>query len=237
MDKVVVRVEGVSKTIKKQRIVSDISFTLNQGGILALCGGNGAGKSTVLRMLAGILPPTSGSIIVNGVSHEQKTLLYSRQLGYMPDDFQFQPGFTAQETISFWAALRKVPKERAKEVFALVGLENAAEKRVGSFSKGMRQRLLLAQAILAKPPLLLMDEPTNGLDPFWTREFIRLLDQVRQDGSTVIFSTHQLEVAGEAAEQVMFLNQGRVVGKGDVRSFRDRYPSLHEAFHASLGLE
>ncbi|GIO31225.1 MULTISPECIES: ABC transporter ATP-binding protein [Paenibacillus] len=237
MDDVIVQVQGLSKSIKKQPIVSDISFSLKKGGILALCGGNGAGKSTVLRMLAGILQPTAGSVSVNGISREHNRRLYAEQIGYMPDDFQFQPGFAARETLLFWASLRKVSKERVEEVLAMVGLEAAGKKRVGSFSKGMRQRLLLAQALLAKPPALLMDEPTNGLDPFWTREFVRLLKQIRQDGGTMIFSTHQLEVAEELADHVVFLHRGRVAGEGSVRFFRDRHRSLHDAFHASLGLE
>ncbi|MFU1792989.1 heme ABC exporter ATP-binding protein CcmA [Paenibacillus azoreducens] len=237
MDKAVVVVEGVSKRIKRQNIVEEISFSLNQGNILALCGGNGAGKSTLLRMITGMMQPTAGRITVNDLEWKKNRKLYAEQIGYMPDDFQFQHGLTAEETLSFWAALRKVPQERISELLEMVGLEHEKRKKVSSFSKGMRQRLLLAQALLVKPVLLMMDEPTNGLDPFWNRELIKLMKQVRQEGSAVIFSTHQLEAAETAADQVLFLNHGRNVGAGTVEFFQNRYGSLHAAFNDSLGLD
>ncbi|MCJ8012473.1 ABC transporter ATP-binding protein [Paenibacillus sp. KQZ6P-2] len=237
MDEPIVRVEGLSKQIKQQSIVSDISFSLSKGSILALCGGNGAGKSTVLRMLAGIMQPTTGETIVNNIRWKHNRRLYCQQIGYMPDDYAFNHGLTAEETMSFWASLRKVHKKRVGEVLAMVGLENVRKKRVTTFSKGMRQRVMMAQAMLAKPLLLIMDEPTNGLDPFWTREFIKLLKQLKQDGSTIVFSTHQLEAAENAADTVIFLNHGRNVGEGSVDSFLDRYENLYAAFNDCLGLE
>ncbi|MED5018042.1 ABC transporter ATP-binding protein [Paenibacillus chibensis] len=237
MDKVRVSVTGVSKTIKNQAVVSDISFALSEGSILACCGGNGAGKSTLLRMLAGITRPSSGEIAVNGMRWSENRIAYARQIGYMPDDYLFHHGLTAREMLSFWAALRKVPKSRVSEVLSRVGLEEQANKKVDTFSKGMRQRVLFAQALIGQPVLLLMDEPTNGLDPFWTQEFVKQLKQLREEGCSIIFSTHQLDVAEEAADQVIFMNNGINVGSGSVESFKHRYHSLYAAFHGSLGIE
>ncbi|MGO4528157.1 heme ABC exporter ATP-binding protein CcmA [Paenibacillus amylolyticus] len=232
-----VMVNGLVKQIKKQTIVQDISFHLGSGQVLAVCGGNGAGKSTLLRMLAGILRPTSGEIMVNNVRWSQDRKRYANQIGYMPDDYQFSQGLTAEEVLSFWASLRKLPRKRVEEVLVMVGLGEQKHKRVTTFSKGMRQRVLFAQAMLAKPALLIMDEPTNGLDPFWMQEFIHLLRGVKQEGHMVVFSTHQLEVANDIADQVMFMNQGCNVGEGTVEDIRNQYGSLHAAFHQSLGLK
>jgi Cu-processing system ATP-binding protein len=232
-----VQVTDLTKKIKKQSLVEDIGFNVSAGSILALCGGNGAGKSTVLRMIAGILQPTSGEITVNGLRWNEQRKRFAEQIGYMPDDYQFNQGLTAEEVLSFWAALRRVPKRRVTEVLALVGLEEKRKSLVNTFSKGMRQRVLFAQALLGKPPLLIMDEPTNGLDPFWMNEFAGLLQGIRQEGHTVIFSTHQLEIADGVADRIVFLSKGRMVGEGSTQNIREQYGSLYEAFNHSLGLK
>ncbi|PYE42138.1 heme ABC exporter ATP-binding protein CcmA [Paenibacillus barcinonensis] len=237
MHKPEVRVKELGKQIKNQLLVDDISFELEAGHVLAVCGGNGAGKSTLLRMLAGILRPTSGEIRVNNLRWAQDRKRYADQIGYMPDDYQFSQGLTAEETLLFWASLRKLPKQRVQEVLEMVGLDKQKHKRVTTFSKGMRQRILFAQAMLAKPALLIMDEPTNGLDPFWMQEFVHLLSEIKQVGHMVVFSTHQLEVANDIADQVLFMNQGRNVGEGTTTAIREQYGSLHAAFHQSLGLK
>ncbi|WP_366296096.1 ABC transporter ATP-binding protein [Paenibacillus sp. AN1007] len=238
MHKPEVSVNELGKRIKNQTIVDDITFRLGSGHVLAVCGGNGAGKSTLLSMLAGILKPTSGEIMVNNVSWSQDRKQYANQIGYMPDDYQFSQGLTAEEALLFWASLRKLPRERVREVLVMVGLDQQKHKRVTTFSKGMRQRVLFAQAMLARPALLIMDEPTNGLDPFWMQEFVHLLRDIKQEGHMVVFSTHQLEVANDIADQVLFMNQGRNVGEGTADAIREQYGSLHAAFHQrSLGIK
>ncbi|MFC4601307.1 ABC transporter ATP-binding protein [Cohnella hongkongensis] len=229
--------DGISKTIKKQTLVEPIELKLQRGEVLALCGGNGAGKSTILRMIAGILRPSEGSVRVNGWEWTRNRVEYAKQIGYMPDDYAFSPGLTAMEALSFWAALRGIGKARVLEALELVGLENKRGGKVQTFSKGMKQRLLFAQAILAEPPLLLMDEPTNGLDPYWMDEFVRLLRELKQLGHAVVFSTHQLQTAEEIADQVVFLIDGRKCGEGSVESYRATYGEhpLHAAFRAALG--
>jgi ABC-type multidrug transport system ATPase subunit len=155
----------------------------------------------------------------------------------MPDDYHFNQGLTAEEVLQFWAALRKVSKERVSEVLTLVGLAEQKNKRVTTFSKGMRQRVLFAQALLAKPSLLIMDEPTNGLDPFWMQEFANLIKQIKEEGHMVVFSTHQLEIADDVADHIVFMNHGRNVGDSPTEDFRQQFGSLHAAFRHSLGLK
>ncbi|WP_256757977.1 ABC transporter ATP-binding protein [Cohnella sp. WQ 127256] len=236
MDDTIVKVSGVSKSIKGQQIVDNIDLSIASGQVLALCGGNGAGKSTILRMIAGIMQPTHGNIQINGMQWGKDRANFAKQIGYMPDDYQFSNGLTAYEALSFWAALRCVPKQRIVEVLTLVGLEHKKNNKVHTFSKGMRQRLLFAQAILAKPPLLIMDEPTNGLDPFWMNEFVQLVKGIKQEGHAVIFSTHQLQVAEEVADYVIFLNNGVNRGEGTVDNYRMKFgaQALHAAFHEAL---
>lgn len=238
MDKRVLHLNQVSKRIQKQQIIHSVDFSLSQGQALALCGGNGAGKSTLLRMIAGILQPTSGSIEVNGTSWKQNRQGYAEQLGFMPDDYMFGQGLSAEETLTFWASLRKVSKNRVQDILCTVGLHEVRSKAVSSFSKGMRQRLLFAQALLTKPPLLIMDEPTNGLDPYWLESFISLVHSAKQDGHAVIFSTHQLEIAEAVADHVIFLKEGRIMEEGPVRAFHQTYGShgLQGAFHRLFGL-
>jgi ABC-type multidrug transport system ATPase subunit len=190
-----------------------VNLNIAQGQIVALCGGNGAGKSTVLRMIAGIIHPTRGEITVGGVRWKDDRMRYAEQIGYMPDDYRFAGGLTARETMAFWTKMRGVPKQRAEEALAEVGLADTGTKPVSSFSKGMRQRILFAQALLARPPLIVMDEPTNGLDPHWTETFVKLVRQAGKRGQTVIFSTHQLEVARALADRVVLLQDGIVVEK------------------------
>lgn len=236
MANTLVQIVQVHKVIKKQTLVENINMDIEEGRVVALCGGNGAGKSTILRMIAGILQPTSGEISVNGLTWRKDRKPYSEQIGYMPDDYQFQQGLTAAEALSFWAALRNVSTERVDEVLSIVGLENKRNKLVTTFSKGMRQRLLFAQAILANPSVLLMDEPTNGLDPFWMEELTKLIHDIKGKGQTILFTTHQLEIAEKAADDVVFLNEGRIFGEGTVDSFRVQYGThpLYEAFQQSL---
>src|SRR5699024_6539092 len=185
---------------------------------------------------------------INGIEKRQDKQAFAHQFGYMPDDFQFQETLSARETIHFYARLKNVDKKRTKDVLQSVGLTEHQDKLMGAFSKGMRQRMLLAeaatltvlaqvafavslllmeassigmrqrmllaQALLTKPPLLILDEPTNGLDPYWVQTFSKMMIQAKQTGQSVIFSTHDLQVAEEIADEVIFLHNGEVLSKG-----------------------
>jgi ABC-type multidrug transport system ATPase subunit len=228
----VLRIEGIYKEIKGKTIVQSIDMILFPGQVLALCGGNGAGKSTIIRMIVGLSKPSKGSIRVNGLEWSQDHSRYAECIGYMPDDYQFGNSLSAMETLSFWAKLRGVSKEQTLETLKLVGLDEVKHKSVSTFSKGMRQRLLFAQALLSRPPLLVLDEPTNGLDPYWMASFVSLVKEIKRQGHAVVFSTHQLDVAEAVADQVAFLKEGIVVQKGTIDDFHQKYGSrgLNGAF-------
>lgn len=227
-----VRLEGIKKQIKGQVIINLLDLHVMQGQIVALFGGNGAGKSTILRMIAGISQPDSGSITVGGIQWKEDRRRYARQVGYMPDDLRFGQGLTAYETLAFWASLRGLPKARAREALEEVGLEDTGKKPVASFSKGMRQRVLLAQVLLARPPLIIMDEPTNGLDPYWLDTFVRIVRETAANGQTVIFSTHQLQMAEKLADRIAFLKGGRIELQGTTADIRKKLGAhgLEDAF-------
>ncbi|GIQ65956.1 hypothetical protein PACILC2_45240 [Paenibacillus cisolokensis] len=233
-----VRFDAVHKAFKGKTVIGEVHLHVDRGEVVALCGGNGAGKSTLLRMLAGILRPTSGTITVDGLSWQDDRRQYARHIGYMPDDYRFSPGLTALETMLFWARLRGLGKQRAMEVLSLAGLSDTGGKPVASFSKGMRQRVLFAQALLAEPPLIVMDEPTNGLDPYWMETFVKLVRQAAASGQTILFSTHQLQIAEALADRIVFLRDGNVVLDGKKSEIRQTYGAagLQEAFGELFGI-
>lgn len=233
-----VLLEGITKTIKKQVIIKGLNLEIEKGQVMALCGGNGAGKSTILRMIAGISQPNSGSIIIGGLRWTDDRKRYAELIGYMPDDFRFSHGLTAYETLAFWAALRGISMNRVKELLQLVGLEHTGKKAVSSFSKGMRQRIMFAQALLANPPVILMDEPTNGLDPFWIESFVHIVKETAANGTSVIFSTHQLQVAEALADRIALLKDGQIEIEGSSADIRDQLGAsvLQDAFAEWFGL-
>ncbi|MED0758068.1 ABC transporter ATP-binding protein [Aneurinibacillus thermoaerophilus] len=232
MTEPVLQVQDVYKMIENQTIVQSINMTLFPGQVIALCGGNGAGKSTIIRMIVGLSQPSKGSIFVKGIQWKQERERYAQYIGYMPDDYQFGNALSAIETLTFWAKLRGVEREQILETLEWVGLEEVKNQPVSAFSKGMRQRLLFAQALLSRPPLLVLDEPTNGLDPYWMDSFVRLVKGIKEKGHAVLFSTHQLHVAEAIADRVIFLRNGKIIQEGTIEEFRKRYGALglHAAF-------
>ncbi|MGO4106668.1 ABC transporter ATP-binding protein [Paenibacillus sp. YAF4_2] len=223
----VLTISKVKKKLKKQVIIENLNLKAAQGEIIALLGGNGAGKSTILKMAAGIWQPDAGHILVKNVSWRKNRKQYASLIGYMPDNFHFSPGLTAIETMSFWSSLKGLPAQRARVVLEQVGLSDTGTKSVSSFSKGMRQRMMLAQALLANPPIVLMDEPTNGLDPYWVDTFVNIVKQTAKNGQTVIFSTHQLTVAEALSDRILFLRNGQIELDGNARQIRDQLGSSH----------
>ncbi|MED0655418.1 ABC transporter ATP-binding protein [Geobacillus sp. C56-T2] len=204
-------VREVSKVYKKKTALSSLSFQANRGECIVLCGGNGAGKSTLLSILAGVLPPTDGTVTLHGVSLRREREQYLSYIGYMPDEFQAPSMMTVWEFLSHYASLRKVPREQVKETLRDIGLEAQKHEWIKSLSKGMRQRLLFGQSLLGHPSLLLLDEPTNGLDPFWIDRFIDILNQRKNEGTIIIFSTHMMDVAADAGDVILFMKNGAVV--------------------------
>ncbi|MDO4923900.1 MAG: ABC transporter ATP-binding protein [Peptococcaceae bacterium] len=207
-------IDRVSKQYKNKIAVDRVSVTLEQG-VVGLLGANGAGKTTLIRMICGILEPSSGTVSFNGVNAGREE--YRAMLGYLPQDFGYYPEFTARDFLLYFAALKGIPKRQARqrtdELLELVTLQDVAKKKIKTFSGGMKQRLGIAQALLNHPKLLVMDEPTAGLDPKERVKFRNILDTLGEE-SLVLLSTHIVSDVEHIADEVLMMKDGQLIFKG-----------------------
>lgn len=204
-------INNVTKHFKKKIALHSFSLKADPGECIVLCGGNGAGKSTLLNILAGISSASEGTVIIKNIDIRHNRKKYVSLIGYMPDEFFAQETMSVSEFLHFYASFRKASSIRVNEVIQVIGLEEKKHEKIKHLSKGMRQRLMFGQAWLANPSVLIMDEPTNGLDPYWIDVFIKLIKEIKQSGTTIIFSTHMMDVASEVADHVLFMENGKLV--------------------------
>lgn len=215
-----VEIQNVVKRFGKVEAVRDVSFSLPEGETVALVGHNGAGKTTLMKLMLGLIRPTSGSIMVLGDDPAAGEFAARRRLGYLPENVSFNAALTGRETLAFYARLKREPSQSVAPLLDRVGLTDAADRRVGTYSKGMRQRLGLAQALLGEPRVLLLDEPTTGLDPALRHSFYEIVDELRRRGATVLLSSHALTELEERAGRVIIMNRGIKVADGTLDELR-----------------
>jgi len=219
------QVEGLSKTFGATKAVSDMSFKIEEGHCVALLGPNGAGKTTTIRMITGLLAPTTGTMSFMGVSDSRGGAQRS-MLGYLPQSPAFYNWMTGLEYVTYAAKLCGITGAAAKtlsmEIIERVGLANAAKRRIGGYSGGMKQRLGLAQALVHRPKLLVMDEPVSALDPLGRREVLELLRELKKE-TTVLFSTHVLHDAEELCDDVMIIRDGQIALQGAIGDIRNTH--------------
>ena len=218
----VVVLRGASKWYGDVVAVSDVSFGVGVG-VTGLLGPNGAGKSTILNLIAGLLAPSSGSVeILNHVVRRDPQIY--RQIGLASEREQLYGSLTGREFVRLNAILQKVPKadEAARRVIRLVDLEDAASRQLGGYSKGMRQRIKVAAALVHDPRVLLLDEPLNGTDPVQRASLIALMRRLGDEGKTVIVSSHVLSEVERLARNVLVIVNGKLAAAGDYRAIRDK---------------
>jgi Cu-processing system ATP-binding protein len=217
---VTVELKRVSKRYGKIEAVRDVSLDLAQGETTALVGHNGAGKTTLLKLMLGLAHPTAGTIRVLGDNPAAGEFAARSRVGYLPENVSFNTALTGREILSFYGRLKREPVGRALELLDLVGLGSASTRRVATYSKGMRQRLGLAQALIGEPQVLLLDEPTTGLDPALRLSFYEIVHALRDRGATVVLSSHALAELGERADRVVIMSRGALVANGAIDELR-----------------
>lgn len=206
--------DRVSKLYQNKIAVDKISTTLRTG-VIGLLGENGAGKTTLMRMLCGILKPSSGTITFDGLDVSEE--MYRDVLGYLPQDFGYYPNFSGRDLLMYMSALKGIEKSTARrkcdELLCTVNLERVANKKIKTYSGGMKQRLGIAQAVLNNPKILILDEPTAGLDPKERVHFRNLIAELAKD-SIVILSTHIVSDVEQIADRILMMKSGQIIFDG-----------------------
>jgi ABC-2 type transport system ATP-binding protein len=207
-----IQVNGLTKDYGARRAIDNLTFDAEQGEIVGFLGPNGAGKTTTMRVLTGYMPPTEGTATVAGYDIIEESLEVRKRVGYLPETVPLYDDMTALEYLKFMADLRHIPdaEARAYETLEGVNLKDRANSYIGTFSKGMRQRIGLAQALIHRPEVLILDEPTIGLDPAQVVEMRNVIREIGKD-RTVLLSTHILTEAQQICDRVLIINKGKIV--------------------------
>lgn len=212
------RLENVSYRYDKALVLNGVDLRLEPGEILGLFGHNGAGKTTSIKLILGLMTPCAGNLsVLDGEAGDPKV---SQYIGYLPENVMFYPQLTGREILAHFARLKGASLRQVPELLGQVGLEDAMDARVKTYSKGMRQRLGLAQALLGKPRLLMLDEPTVGLDPVATADLYRLLRGLRDEGTGIVLCSHVLPGVEPYIDRAAILTDGALKAAGDLPALR-----------------
>lgn len=216
-----IRTSSLTKRYGETTAVDSLDLEIRRGEVFGLLGPNGAGKTTTILMLLGLTEPTSGTVEVDGMVPTREPLAIKARVGYLPDDVGFYDDMTARQNLEYTAALNRLPRdianERIDEVLADVGLADDGYRRVGSYSRGMRQRLGLADALVKHPSILILDEPTVNIDPEGVRELLALVERLRtEQGVTVLLSSHLLHQVEQVCDRIGIFVRGRLVALGTI---------------------
>lgn len=232
-----IRVERVSKRFKKVRAVSEASFHVEEGAIFGVVGSDGSGKTTLLRMVAAMTPPSEGRILVGGFDTVSQRAGAKRLMGYMPQRFGLYTDLTVRENIDFFLDIHGVAgperSRRREEYLRFSNLTPFMDRRAGDLSGGMKQKLGLACVLVGSPKILVLDEPTNGVDPVSRREFWEILTKMRKGRMSILVSTSYLD-EGEKCDRLILMHASRVLAEATPGEFRSHHASLEEAMISRL---
>ena len=230
-------VKGLNKSFNKKKVLDNVSFNVEAGDLFGFIGRNGAGKSTTIKSILNFVFPDSGEILFKGQS--VKKFSFREKIGYLPEIAQLPGNLTASEFLHYAAGFyktdRDILKEKINSLLELVGLEDVKKKLIKNFSKGMKQRLGIAQAVVHDPELLILDEPFTGLDPIGKYGLKQILLDLNKKGKTIFFSSHNLSEVEDICTIICIIHSGNVVYQGKTREFIDKYnaKNLEEAFITS----
>lgn len=216
-----IKLAAVSKIFGSTKAVNAVDMALAPGECVVLVGHNGAGKSTLIKLILGLIKPNSGQIEVLGQNPSSKAAAKSRRsIGYLPETVALHPSLTGIETLNFYAELKGLSTKNNLDLLAKVGISQVAKQRVRGYSKGMRQRLALAQALLGQPQLLLFDEPTTGLDPASRLLFYDIVRELQASGASILLSSHALAEMEGLADRVIVMQKGIKIADGSMSELR-----------------
>ena len=210
----------LTKRYGEVHALTDVSLDVAPGERVALLGHNGAGKSTLMKIVLGLIGFDAGTVSVEGAAPGSAAA--RRMTAYLPENAAFHAALTGRELVRHYLRLRGQPASQAGELLDRVGLAHAADRRIGTYSKGMRQRVGLAQALIGQPALMVLDEPTSGLDPVSRREFYALIDDLAHAGASVLLSSHALTEVEARTDRLVILSRGRIVAAGSMADLRAR---------------
>ena len=220
--KAIIETSGLTKAYGTQLAVDQLSFSVHEGEIFGFLGPNGAGKTTTILILLGLTEPTKGTAAVCGFNPTREAINVKRLVGYLPEHVGFYEDMTAIENLRYVARLNRIPEKVAsgkiEEVLKTVGLSEDSDKDVGAYSRGMQQRLGIAEVLIKEPRLVILDEPTLGLDPDASNRMIELIQQLSRDkGMTVLFASHQLHQVQEISDRIGIMIRGKMVALGPIQ--------------------
>ena len=217
-----IEAQNLSKTYGKQSAVEDLNFRLEEGQIVGFLGPNGAGKSTTLKMLLGLIQPSSGSVQIDGKDPQDQAITLKKQIGYLAENNPLYPEMYVREFLEFIANIHQLENAqvRIQEVIEWVGLQKEAHKKIQELSKGYQQRVGIALAIIHDPQILILDEPTSGLDPN-QRDEIRDLIQSLRKNRIILFSSHILSEVEAICDRVLLIHQGKLVSDSPMKEIKD----------------
>ena len=215
--------ENTAKAYDGLRVLHDVSFAVSPGEVVALVGHNGAGKTTIMKLLLGLIRPTSGSVQVLGHDPAGSNAAQARLgMGFLPETVSFPANMTGREIMNFYARLKRQVRGDNDRLLETVGLADASDRRVKTYSEGMRQRLGLAQALIGSPRVLLLDEPTTGLDPTLRRSFYDTIMSLKDEGVTVLLASHALSEMESRVDRIAIMSKGRLMADGSMTDLRKK---------------
>lgn len=236
----VIELTGLTKKYGNFTAVNDLNLNIRKGEIFGLLGPNGAGKSTTILMMLGLTEPTSGSVNVCGINSTTHPVDVKRKVGYLPEDVGFYEDMTGIENLLYTAALNGIGKKegraKAGQLLERVGLAKEVDKKAGKYSKGMRQRLGLADVLIKSPEVIILDEPTSGIDPAGVQEFMDLILQLsREEGLTVLFSSHYLNQVQQVCDRVGLFGGGRLLAEVELNDLHKTEHGLDAIYNQYFG--
>jgi len=223
-----VRLEHVSKQFGAIRAVDDVSLAIPRGAITILAGADGAGKSTIFKMMVGLAKKDAGAILLDGTDIGDDYSRVTAVCGYMPERFSLYSDLSVEENMDFFAAVQQVPGPRRRELkerlLRRTGMEPFRRRRAGALSGGMKQKLALSSILLSSPRLIILDEPTTGVDPLSRIEFFAIIEELKKEGKTIVMSTPYLDEA-EKGDHIVFIKNGRVMRQDSLAGLRASFPA------------